>query len=115
MIKTNLSSDTMQPPTIIFQAQEVKQDSDVWFEDGNIVIVAQNTGFCVHRSVLSHRSPIFCDVFSTGTHPPPDNSTTAETFSGLPVVHVSDNADDMRFILRAIYDGHKYTLFLPIS
>ena len=38
--------------------------SDIWLEDGNIVLQAENMQFKVHRGLLARVSPVFADVFS---------------------------------------------------
>ena len=42
----------------------INRDSEVWFGDGNIVVVAQNTAFRFHKSVVSLHSSVFRDLFS---------------------------------------------------
>lgn len=79
----------------------VKRDSEVWFEDGNIVVIAQNTAFRFHKSVLSLHSSVFSDLFSI----PQPSPAGEETLDGCPVVHVSDTSYDFRELLRAIYGG----------
>ena len=83
-----------------------KRDSEVWFEDGNIVVVAQNTAFRFHKSVVSLHSSVFRDLFSI---PQPSliliDGEVLEIFDGCPVVHVSDTSYDFRELLRAIYGG----------
>ena len=45
-------------------SDSIRRDSDVWFEDGNIVVIAQNTTFRFHKGVLSLHSQAFRDLFS---------------------------------------------------
>ncbi|OSC97833.1 hypothetical protein PYCCODRAFT_1376304 [Trametes coccinea BRFM310] len=78
-----------------------KQDADFWFEDGSLIIVAAKTGFCIHKSVLARLSPVFGDLFLVAE---PDDVSA----SGLPVVEVSDSADDFKYLLHMAYDGRKY-------
>ncbi|KAI9065026.1 hypothetical protein FKP32DRAFT_1568727 [Trametes sanguinea] len=78
-----------------------KQDADFWFEDGSVIIVADKTGFCIHKSVLARLSPVFGDLFLVAE---PDNVSP----SGLPVVEVSDSVYDFKCLLRMTYDGRKY-------
>ncbi|KAK7690458.1 hypothetical protein QCA50_005556 [Cerrena zonata] len=78
---------------------------DPWFDDGNIVIVAENTGFKVHRDVLSQRSEIFKDMLLVPQPPVPNQD---EILDGIPVVHVSDTQKDLFYVISAIYNGYKY-------
>lgn len=44
---------------------DLKRDSQAWFEDGNIIVVAEGTAFQVHRStVLSLRPDVLLDMLS---------------------------------------------------
>ncbi|KAI0720107.1 hypothetical protein C8T65DRAFT_802210 [Cerioporus squamosus] len=76
------------------------KDPTLWLEDGSIVIIAQTTAFCVHRSILARHSEAFSSLF---TLPQPVDG--AETFEGYPVVRVPDSSNDFRHLLLALYDG----------
>ncbi|KAI0778783.1 hypothetical protein BD413DRAFT_443941, partial [Trametes elegans] len=78
------------------------KDAALWLEDGNIVIIAQNTAFRVHRGVLARQSEVFSSLF---TVPQPTDVNEIEQVDGCPVVHVQDSAHDLRDLLRALYDG----------
>nr|VWP00669.1 Uncharacterized protein [Ganoderma boninense] len=59
-IASSLATDTLMGDSSML----IKRDSDVWFEDGNIVVVAQSTAFRFHKSVVSLHSSLFRDLFS---------------------------------------------------
>ena len=82
----------------------INRDSEVWFEDGNIVVIAQNVAFRFHKSVVSIHSSVFRDLFSI-PRPSPTGEEVDETFDGCPVVRVSDTSYDFRELIRAIYSG----------
>ena len=84
---------------------EVVRDSDVWFEDGNVVAIAQQTAFRFHKGALSRQSVIFCDLFSVPQPQPANQEASIQHMDGCPVVHVSDTAYDFKHLLRAVYDG----------
>lgn len=71
---------------------------DLWFDDGSVILVAQTTGFRVHRGLLARHSEIFHDMFSMPQ--PPE----VETFEGCQVVCLSDDAADVATILGILYD-----------
>ncbi|KAI0731764.1 hypothetical protein C8Q72DRAFT_882851 [Fomitopsis betulina] len=77
---------------------------EAWFWDGNIAIVAECTGFRVHRSVLSAQSEIFNDMLSF----PQPESEGPQGQDGCPVVEVADSAHDMRHFLFTLYNKNKY-------
>ena len=100
--------DSGGPPTA--PDDSITRDSDVWYEDGNIVVIAQTTAFRFHKSVVSHHSPVFRDLFSVPQPSPTPTEgeeavASAETFDGCAAVRVSDTSYDFRELLRAIYGG----------
>ncbi|KAK7036027.1 BTB domain-containing protein, partial [Favolaschia claudopus] len=73
---------------------------EVWFEDGNIVIRAENTQFRVYRGVLAAKSPVFQDMFSI--FQPIDS----ETVDGCPLIRLPDVATaEVAVFLKAIFDS----------
>ena len=91
--ETEESDDTCDP---------TKHDT-LWFEDGNIVLVAGNVAFKVHRSILSRQSAVFEDLFGI---PQPDLAEV-ETMDGSPVVRLHDSALELTVFIEALYDGFK--------
>ena len=75
--------------------------SHMWFEDGNIVLIAENVAFKLHRGVLARQSPIFEDMFSV---PQP---TVQDQFENCPAVHLHDLASDLENFIEVLYDGFK--------
>ena len=73
--------------------------SDIWFEDGNVILVAGDVAFRVHRGQLERHSEIFRDLFSL---PQPVDQPT---FQGSPIIQLYDSPSDITFLLRALYDG----------
>ena len=82
------------------------QDPDIWFEDGNVVVIAQNTAFRFHRGTLCRHSEVFRGMFSIPQ--PASLEDELEVTYGCPVIHVSDTACDFKRMLHAIYDGMWY-------
>jgi hypothetical protein len=70
-----------------------------WFKDGNLILEAENTQFCVHRSVICASSSVFNDMFSLPLLVPGD-----KLVDDCPVVRLSDSATDLHHVLKAIYD-----------
>ncbi|RPD55035.1 hypothetical protein L227DRAFT_332951 [Lentinus tigrinus ALCF2SS1-6] len=83
----------------------VQPDPDLWFDDGNVVVIAQQTGFRVHRGPLSRHSEMFRDMFSVPQPANCESQALFEEMDGCPVVHVTDTSYDFKHLLRAIYDG----------
>ena len=72
--------------------------TDFWFADGNVVLLACDVAFKVHRGPLVRHSDIFRDMFSL-PHP------TAEAIDGCPWVELHDDPADVLHLLHALYDG----------
>ncbi|KAI1787699.1 hypothetical protein LXA43DRAFT_1084738 [Ganoderma leucocontextum] len=86
---------------------DLQKDEDVWLSDGNIIVIAEDkVAFRVHKSILSLRSEIFCDLFSL----PDADAATAETciVDGCPIVHISDSPDDIRRLFLVLCCGKNY-------
>ncbi|RPD57115.1 hypothetical protein L227DRAFT_602682 [Lentinus tigrinus ALCF2SS1-6] len=84
---------------------EPQRDESFWFEDGNIVVIAQQTAFRVHRGVLSRHSETFSGLF---TLPRPAGGAYEEVIDTCPVVRVTDSPHDFKHLLHALYDGLGY-------
>jgi hypothetical protein len=70
---------------------------DVWFEDGTVVLQAEDTVFRVYRGILSANSPVFNDMF---TIPQPLEVPEIE---GCAVIQLYDSPTDLRHFLKAIH------------
>ena len=78
-------------------ANSTQRDPDLWFEDGNIVIVANLTvAFRVYEGLLGRISPVFEDTFRFRPDP-------GETIDNCPVVHIPDSPVEMGHFLRAVF------------
>jgi hypothetical protein len=78
----------------------------LYLNDGNVILAALTASgetqlFCVHQSFLSAQSSVFADMFSL---PVPNPVTHNEIYNGLPLVRMSDNAEDVESLLKALYD-----------
>ncbi|KZP14548.1 hypothetical protein FIBSPDRAFT_796694 [Athelia psychrophila] len=76
--------------------------SDIWYDDGNVVLQADGTQFKVHKSILAQSSSVFNDMF--GFPQPPSAGTDLDHLvEGCPVVHLSDSAEEVRYMLQAVF------------
>ncbi|KAF8216883.1 hypothetical protein K438DRAFT_1658392 [Mycena galopus ATCC 62051] len=71
--------------------------SEEWNRDGSLVLQAANTQFRVHWSILARHSSVFCDM--QGLPQPPGQ----DTVEGCPVVELSDDPEDVQYLLKALY------------
>ncbi|KAJ7431467.1 hypothetical protein B0H11DRAFT_851718 [Mycena galericulata] len=73
--------------------------SELWFCDGNVVIIAASIAFKVHRGQLRRHSEVFDDLFSI---PQPKDQ---DMYDGCPWIEVYDCPSDVLYFLKALYDG----------
>jgi hypothetical protein len=71
--------------------------SQIWNSDGSVVLQAANTQFRVHWSVLARNSSVFRDMQGV---PQPADQPGVE---GCPIVELSDDTDDVGYLLMALY------------
>ena len=92
---------------------EPQPDPELWFGDGNVVIIAGAAAFCVHTAgILSRHSQVCQDRFGVPQPALPDPS---DLFDGQLAVHVSDSAHDFKQLLGMLYDGAKCVVDIIIS
>ncbi|KAJ6551380.1 hypothetical protein B0H19DRAFT_1157418 [Mycena capillaripes] len=85
--------------------------SDIWHDDGSVVLQAESTQFRVHWSVLSLHSTFFRDM--RGLPQPADQPS----IEGCPVIQLHDSSVDVEHLLNALYNPHLFSakeLHLPL-
>ncbi|KAL4062036.1 hypothetical protein V8B97DRAFT_1107250 [Scleroderma yunnanense] len=88
-----------------------------WFKEGNVILVADEKCFRVHRDILSSYSHIFEDMFLC-PQPSGAGSDTEESIDGCPVVRLPDAASHVQIALQAMYDRgymNGFTYPMPFS
>ena len=103
------------PPSIVH--------GDVWFDDGNVVIMAEEIGFKVslhflillfnsdvdllnrqvYRGILSQHSEVFRDMFNMPR--PSESNVDAVDSSGCAIVRVSDTPKDIGYVLSMLFNS----------
>ncbi|KAF8216825.1 hypothetical protein K438DRAFT_1658313 [Mycena galopus ATCC 62051] len=71
--------------------------SELWNDDGNVVLQAENIQFRVHWGILARNSSVFRDM--QGLPQPPDEPN----IDGCPVVELSDDPRDVEYLLKVLY------------
>jgi hypothetical protein len=77
----------------------LKKCTDLWFDDGNIVLEAEGVGFKVYRGYLAQQSPVFAAMLTF-----PASQSPEDMYGGCPLVHMPDPADHLRYLLIAMND-----------
>ncbi|KAI0826509.1 hypothetical protein BC628DRAFT_1320092 [Trametes gibbosa] len=93
----------LERPALV-QSSSIKRDSELWFDDGNLVLVAGDVEFKVYRGPLIAHSPIFKDMLSL----PQPGGQDRSSEDACPVIPLHDSVDDLRHALRVFVPG--YTL-----
>lgn len=92
------SAASIDEPTLGLTTVTPIIHSDIWFEDGNIVLEAGRKQFKVHRGILALHSSVFKDMLSVPQPP----SSDQDSVDGCAVVRLSDSAEDLEIVLRAL-------------
>ncbi len=66
----------------------LKHHEELWFEDGKIVLVAEDRAFKIHRGILSVHSVVFRDMFQT-----PQPSNGADDIEKCPSIRLYDSPE----------------------
>ncbi|RDX41315.1 hypothetical protein OH76DRAFT_1364818, partial [Lentinus brumalis] len=76
-------------------------DSQVWFDDGNVILVAEEVAFRVYKGALAQFSNVFRALFSLPAPEtdPHGSRNDAEQFDNVPVVHLADSHVDIKHLL----------------
>lgn len=84
----------------------------MWFKDGSIILVTQQTGFRVHTSVLALHCQVFRDMIDVSNASGSDGlENDSEDYEGCPVIRLQDSPGDMLSFLVAMY--HTGVIFPP--
>ncbi|KAJ7240835.1 hypothetical protein B0H12DRAFT_1134223 [Mycena haematopus] len=76
--------------------------SEIWYEDGSLVLQTQKTQFRVHWGVLAKQSSFFRHLQS---QPLPSDQPTLD---GCPIIELpDDDVDDVEHLLTAVYDSRR--------
>ncbi|KAM5544049.1 hypothetical protein V8D89_002235 [Ganoderma adspersum] len=74
----------------------------LWFESGDVVILAGYVAFRVHKDVLSDSSTVLADMLSSLAV---SEESDREELEGCPVVRLEDSVHDVKHLLRVLYNG----------
>ena len=79
----------MQPPSVE-RPPNVQNAEGLWFQDGNIILIVENTGFRFHKCVLARYSVAFESVFTPemdiDSPACPPHTTAQDEIDGVPIV-----------------------------
>lgn len=105
-------SDTSEAPPAKRQRMDGAEEltrSDIWHDDGSVVLQVESTLFRVHWSVISLHSPFFRDMRDL---PQPADQPSIE---GCPVVVLHDSSEDVQYFLHALYNPFVRSVGLDVT
>ncbi|TFK88120.1 hypothetical protein K466DRAFT_598906 [Polyporus arcularius HHB13444] len=105
------SQATLADPEVLQAKSSPTRDDDLWFDDGTLIVVAQNVEFRVYRNHLAERFEVFRDMLS---FPQPTPSDSTDDLP-CPAIHVTDSARDWRNVLRLLFHPEEQGLFVKRS
>ncbi|KAI0785976.1 hypothetical protein C8Q75DRAFT_808767 [Abortiporus biennis] len=86
--------------------RKIDRHPDLWFPDGTVVIVADNTGFCVYAGILSRYSIMLKSMvsgFGEGLDEP-----EMPRYEGRPKLRLYDTPEDLALFLKVMHDASTY-------
>ena len=110
--EAEFSDESVASPTLCAEdhIQEIrgkrrKQHARYYFNDGNIILLAEDTIFRVHKGLLILHSGYFEKLLSV------PQERDAEIVDGCPLVSLDDKAVPIEQLLELIYDGDATYVF----
>jgi hypothetical protein len=91
-------ADTQTSTMAEFSLCTVKRSEKVWFEDGNIVLQAEDTVFRVHKGFLASNSSVFHTMLAL----PQPVDLGDETYGGCSLVQMPESSYDLGEFLQAL-------------
>lgn len=109
----------------------ITKHPNLWFEDGNVILVAETTGFCVYQGMLTKHSEVFRERLAK--QPPstylgmframfkklPETTISDGNVAGRCILRLNDDrADDVALVLDLLFDtGNRCnnTFYLHLS
>ena len=97
------------------ESSKYTRDTEAWHSGGDIVLVAENTAFRVHRSLVARQSDFLERILDYFLSVPQVTDRSCrdkvkaesfETFDGVPVVPMVAAPYDLRQFVKVVYDGY---------
>ncbi|KAI0676520.1 hypothetical protein C8Q78DRAFT_27991 [Trametes maxima] len=89
-------------------SQDVTRDTEFWFSDGSIVLIAGNVAFKIYKELLASQSDVVADMIGVATDP-----QAVDLLDGSPVVCLSDSPEDLRHLLRILVPRTRRLIYTP--
>ena len=87
--------------TILFHNTPIKCLA-LWFESGDVVIMAGYVAFRVHKDVLADSSTVIADMLSCVAV---NEDSDREELEGCPVIRLEDSVHNVKHLLCILFNG----------
>lgn len=74
----------------------------LWYEDGNVIVVAETTLFRVHQGILSSQSNVLKGLIVMAE---PEEGTPQKPSDACPKITLSDSKEDVQRLIESLYDA----------
>ncbi|KIP02766.1 hypothetical protein PHLGIDRAFT_279464 [Phlebiopsis gigantea 11061_1 CR5-6] len=98
-------SETLPLVLVGSGAERHFRHEELWYEDGNVVVISQNVWFKLHRSILAKHSRAFRDMFHA-------DAFAGDIVEGCPAVTVADSPQHLALFFKVLYDPTKQPFFM---
>ncbi|EPS93375.1 hypothetical protein FOMPIDRAFT_1056037 [Fomitopsis schrenkii] len=90
--------------------RHIAEDKQFWYDDGNIIIIAQNIAFRLYRGLLASESEVLRDILTGDTVASSEHvlGTSTHPVDGCPIVLVTDRAAERLSFLSVLIHGRQY-------
>lgn len=80
-----------------FSSTSTARSQEIWFDNGDLILHADDALFRVHSSILSKHSLTLDGIIRTA------NKIEEDMYEGCPVIRMQDTGLDLSALLRAMY------------
>ncbi|KAL4243743.1 hypothetical protein ABKN59_011941 [Abortiporus biennis] len=80
--------------------KKLDRHPELWFPDGTVVIMADNTGFCVYAGILARYSIVLQSMVSAFD----EGLDESEMYEGRPKLRLYDTPEDLALFLKVMHD-----------
>lgn len=84
------------------QQQQPACHPSLWYEDGNVIIIADSTLFRVHQSMLSRRSPVFKALISLADR---SDDERVNSKDACLKITIDDAKEDVERLIPSLYNS----------
>ncbi|PIL26161.1 hypothetical protein GSI_11916 [Ganoderma sinense ZZ0214-1] len=101
-------------PNNLPASQNLQRDEQLWYPDGNIILIAREIEFRLYQGPLMEHSRVFQDMLTMPQPPPSDTQPSSAASPACVTIHLDDSPEDLRHFLR-VFVGKSFLYVHPPS